>query len=104
MGQLTVLAVLCTSLKIVGGQDEKEKALYLREFLLYICKYKFLADEVFKAELAVLSTLGFHTQVHTAYTALEALAVPLASPDTKRATPVIALAKFILQLSLLEPE
>eukprot|EP00928_Gymnodinium_smaydae_P055703 TRINITY_DN39193_c0_g1_i1.p1 TRINITY_DN39193_c0_g1~~TRINITY_DN39193_c0_g1_i1.p1 ORF type:complete len:380 (-),score=69.72 TRINITY_DN39193_c0_g1_i1:159-1298(-) len=103
--QRTVLAVLCTALKVVGGEDERSKVLRLREYLPFICRSQFTAEDVFRTEQKVLTALGFDVTASTSLDFLDALAVPLAPPGTTaKSSPVPCLGKFLLQLALLEPE
>jgi len=103
--QQIVVSILCTSMKVTGGCDDSTKRRRLREHLEHLCQQNFSVEEILEVELEVLNALSFNVTTPTALDFLDAFVVPFIAPGTSEAfSPVWCLAKFLLQLSLLDPQ
>mmetsp|Transcript_88313 Transcript_88313/g.263391 ORF Transcript_88313/g.263391 Transcript_88313/m.263391 type:complete len:521 (-) Transcript_88313:58-1620(-) len=100
---LTVLAILSIAMKVTGGGDDTRKPWKLRELLAYLCQQQHSVKDVFTEELNLLQALDFEVSAPSAVDFLDALLLPFTQPDRpEAASPVVILAKFLLQLSLLD--
>jgi len=100
---LTVLAILSIAMKVTGGGDDVRKPYKLRELLGGLGQQMFSVEEIFKAEVEVLQALDFEVSAPSPLDFLDALALPFTQPSRPEASsPVVCLAKFLLQLSILD--
>jgi len=100
---LTVLAILSLAMKVTGGADDTRNPTKLRELLSSLGHQQFSVEQIFAAELEVLTALDFEVSAPSSLDFLEALALPFMQTDHPKApSPVVCLAKFLLQLSLMD--
>mmetsp|Transcript_19401 Transcript_19401/g.44132 ORF Transcript_19401/g.44132 Transcript_19401/m.44132 type:complete len:294 (-) Transcript_19401:44-925(-) len=100
---LKVLAILSISLKVTGGADDTRKPWKLRELLACLGQQQHSVEDIFREEVKLLRALSFEVSAPTALDFLDALVLPFTQPDRPEASsPVVILAKFLLQLSLLD--
>lgn len=100
---LTVLAILSLAIKVTGGTDDTRNPSKLRELLSSLGHQQFSVEQIFASELEVLTALNFEVSAPNSFDFLEALALPFTQPEhPKASSPVVCLAKFLLQLSLMD--
>jgi len=100
---LKVLAILSISMKVVGGADDTRKPWKLRELLACLGQQQHSVEEIFREEVSILQALNFEVSAPSALEFLDALVLPFTQPDRPEcSSPVVILAKFLLQLSLLD--
>lgn len=98
---LTVTAIVSVALK-VSGADEFTKPPKLTGVLTHLAQYQFQPRQIYAAELDVLQALDFQVSVPTSQDFFETLMMPFLAPGPENASPVWCIAKFLLQLSLLD--
>lgn len=100
---LKVLAILSISMKVTGGADDTRKPWKLRELLACLGQQQHSVEDIFREEVKLLCALSFEVSAPSALDFLDALVLPFTQPDRPEASsPVVILAKFLLQLSLLD--
>lgn len=113
---LIVISILSISMKVTGGEDEVTKPRKLRELLAFLGQQRFSVQMVFATELEVLRGVNYQVSTPTPLDFLNALVLPLASPpvpgcghaglagaaEQSTGSPVACLARFLLQLSMLD--
>lgn len=101
---LVVTAILSVALKVTGPPDDVNKVRRHRDLLADLGRGQFTAEEVFKEEVRVTSSLEFNLTVPTSLDFLRAFLLPFSPPGQPEGlSPVTCLARFLLQLSLAEP-
>lgn len=101
--QLIVVAILSIALKTTGGAEEVQRPMGLRDLLPHLGSTSI--QEIFRAEHRILQSLKFEVSMPSPLEFLDAFVAPFQgglpmSPEGS--SPVRCLAKFLLQLSLLE--
>jgi len=90
-------------MKVTGGADDTRNPGKLRELLTSLGHRQFSVEQIFAAELEVLTALDFEVSAPNPLDFLETFALPFTPPDHPKApSPVVCLAKFLLQLSLMD--
>lgn len=105
---LTVMAIFSISMKLNGGADECTKPRMLRELLQNLGRGQYSVQGIFACELEVLKALGFNVSSPSPLDFVEAFVAKVCgSTGPAKSTapsPVAILSRFLLQLSLLNPE
>lgn len=99
--QLVTVAVLGISVKMIGAADDVSKPPKLKDLLLHLGQHHFTIQEIYEAEHEVLRILGWAVSMPTAVDLLDSFLLPHGLSD-EVLSPVRCLAKFLLQLSLVD--
>lgn len=95
-----ILAVVCTSLKTSGVQDEVCSDASFRNQLLYMCHMTESIKDILSMELKVLQILEFNVSSPTVLDFLDMFSAPLTSPEEPLDSSLPrCLANFLVQLS-----
>jgi hypothetical protein len=100
--QLVTVAIISISLKVNGAVDESAKPPKMQDLLLHLGQHRFTISQINVAEHDVLRFLEFSVSMPSAADFLDAFLLPHGSQEETRVSPVWCLAKFLLQLSLLD--
>jgi len=101
--QLVTIAMLSLSLKMNGAIDENSKPPKLQNLLVHLSMQRYTIQEIFEAEHEVLRFLGYGVSMPTAVELLDTFLMPHGCPgESGLSSPVICIAQFLLQLSLLD--
>jgi len=102
---MLIIAMVGISLKMNGAVDEHSKMPKLQDLLEHLGEGRHTLREIFAAEHEVLNTLGFEVSMPTTVEFLDAFALPFTTASEPDGTsPVHCLARFLLQMSLLDME
>lgn len=100
---MLIIAMVGISLKMNGAVDEHSKTPKLQDLLEHLGRPCHTLTEIFKAEHEVLKALRFEVSMPTAAEFLDAYALPFTTASEPDGTsPVHCLARFLLQMSLLD--
>lgn len=100
--QLVTVAIISISLKVNGAVDESAKSPKMQNLLLHLGQHQFTMPQINSAEHEVLRRLDFSVTMPSAVDFLDTFLLPHCSLEGMRVSPVLCLAKFCLQLSLLD--
>jgi len=95
-----LLAVVCTEFKTDGFSDHPDKE--WKQILTHMCRGQIPMIQILRVELKILSRLQYVVGLPTPLTFLRSLTAHLR--QDAQAGPWISLAKFLLELAMLEPE
>ena len=98
---IAVIAILGIALKVTGGADELTKPRKVRELLAHLGQNRFSIDEVFRVEIEVLQALDFNVSAPSAIDFFTTFSLPISRQAKGAMSPVVCLAQFLLQLSML---
>lgn len=95
-----LLAIVCTEFKTDGFSDHPDKE--WKQILTHMCRGQIPMIQILRVELKILSRLQYVVGLPTPLTFLRSLTAHLRQEE--QAGPWISLAKFLLELAMLEPE
>jgi hypothetical protein len=100
--QIVTVAIISISLKVNGAVDENANSAKMQDLLPHLGQHRFTLPQINLAAHEVLRRLDYSVTMPSAVDFLDTLLLPHCSLGNTRVSPVWCLAKFVLQLSLLD--